>query len=96
MLSLTANEMIATEPGVFVWLPMLSIDGGNPLYFTLRVRWNSEKSFIGALTRSVGTTDRTAGVRHLNRRGDKKQHQPTLISADPQCVRLLKFTETRE
>lgn len=77
---LTADEVITTEPRVFVRQPSFSIDGGNPLHFTLRVGWDSEKSLVGALARPVRTAHRTAGVWHLNSRGDKTQHWPSLMT----------------
>lgn len=74
--------MIATESRVLIWEPLFSVDGCDPLHFSLRVCWDSKESFSGALTSPVSAAYRTASVRHLNGRGDKKRQQP--ITCDPQ------------
>ena len=80
VLELTTDEVIATEPRVLAWLPVFSVDGDNPLHFTLRVGWNSKESLVGALARPICAAHRTAGVRHLDSRGDKTPHWPSLMT----------------
>lgn len=76
--------MIATQSRVLTREPVFSVDGDNPLHFSLLIGWNSEESLIGVLARSVGAAYRTTSVRHSDSRGDKTQQQPILICVDPQ------------
>ena len=58
------NKMSTTQPGVFVWRPVLPVNSGHPFQSPFRIYWKSIKFQSTTFEIMAGTADSTT-LTHL-------------------------------